>query len=222
MAETAAPSQWHLLRDISVSYAHCFMFVSPAIREPLCTVLLLVLELEKALVSEEVMIRLIRIQWWDDAISAGTSHHAHPLIRQIITLKEQGILTAETLDGLCESWRSAAEDRDCLAAAWQTSIACLASIIGASKIGASNMSGGNDEIARKIGAQISQSRTHQPVTALTQDDRHALMRSGAIKSVLSGLSFMAVRSSTENSPHPDDDPLFIFKLCWHLLRHSSA
>ena len=217
MAETAAPSQWHLLRDISVSYAHCFMFVSPAIREPLCTVLLLVLELEKALVSEEVMIRLIRIQWWDDAISAGTSHHAHPLIRQIITLKEQGILTAETLDGLCESWRSAAEDRDCLAAAWQTSIACLASTIGAS-----NMSGGNDEIARKIGAQISQSRTHQPVTALTQDDRHALMRSGAIKSVLSGLSFMAVRSSTENSPHPDDDPLFIFKLCWHLLRHSSA
>ncbi|MEJ6673338.1 MAG: hypothetical protein QNL57_06775 [Alphaproteobacteria bacterium] len=217
MAETAAPSQWHLLRDISVSYAHCFMFVSPAIREPLCTVLLLALELEKALVSEEVMIRLIRIQWWDDAISAGTSHHAHPLIRQIITLKEQGILTAETLDGLCESWRSAAEDRDCLAAAWQTSIACLASIIGAS-----NMSGGNDEIARKIGAQISQSRTHQPVTALTQDDRHALMRSGAIKSVLSGLSFMAVRSSTENSPHPDDDPLFIFKLCWHLLRHSSA
>ena len=217
MAETAAPSQWHLLRDISVSYAHCFMFVSPAIREPLCTVLLLALELEKALVSEEVMIRLIRIQWWDDAISAGTSHHAHPLIRQIITLKEQEILTAETLDGLCESWRSAAEDRDCLAAAWQTSIACLASIIGAS-----NMSGGNDEIARKIGAQISQSRTHQPVTALTQDDRHALMRSGAIKSVLSGLSFMAVRSSTENSPHPDDDPLFIFKLCWHLLRHSSA
>ena len=112
MAETAAPSQWHLLRDISVSYAHCFMFVSPAIREPLCTVLLLVLELEKALVSEEVMIRLIRIQWWDDAISAGTSHHAHPLIRQIITLKEQGILTAETLDGLCESWRSA--PRRCL------------------------------------------------------------------------------------------------------------
>jgi hypothetical protein len=148
MAGTAAPSQWHLLRDISVSYAHCFMFVSPTIREPLCTVLLLALELEKALVSEEVMIRLIRIQWWDDAISAGTSHHAHPLIRQIITLKEQGILTAESLDGLCESWRSAAEDRDCLAAAWQTSIACLASIIGASKIGASNMSGSNDEIAR--------------------------------------------------------------------------
>ena len=217
MAGTAAPSQWHLLRDISVSYAHCFMFVSPAIREPLCTVLLLALELEKALVSEEVMIRVIRIQWWDDAISAGTSHHAHPLIRQIINVKEQGILSAETLDGLCESWRSAAEDRDCLAAAWQTSIACLASIIGAS-----NMSGGNDEIARKIGAQIFQSRTRQPVTALTLDDRHALIRSGAIKSVLSGLSFMAVRSSTVNSPHPDDDPLFIFKLCWHLLRRSSA
>ena len=217
MAGTAASSQWHLLRDISVSYAHCFMFVSPAIREPLCTVLLLALELEKALVSEEVMIRLIRIQWWDDAVSAGTSHHAHPLIRQIITVKEQGILSAEILDGLCESWRSAAEDRDCLAAAWQTSIACLASIIGAS-----NMSGGNDEIARKIGAQIFQSRTRQPVTALTLDDRHALIRSGAIKSVLSGLSFMAVRSNTVNSPHPDDDPLFIYKLCWHLLRRSSA
>ena len=208
MAGTAASSQWQLLRDVSRSYAHCFIFVSPAMREALCTLLLLALELEKALVSEEMIIRLIRIQWWDDALSASSTQHTHPLIRHIIGLLEQGTITAETLDALCESWRTAAEDRDNLAVAWQTSIACLASPI----LDIDN------PLVQTIGTQIYQSRIRQPVAALTPDDRHALKHSGEIKLLLSGLSYVAVRTSTHDNAHPDDDPLFIFRLCWHLMR----
>ena len=206
MDERTQPTNWGTLRERSPSYAHCLLFASPEQRERFSVLLLLCLELEKALGSKEVMVRLIRVKWWEEALLEAKPTPSHPLVNRISHLKQQSILNNNELDILIKSWQLAAENMQALESAWQKTFRVLVSAQGYEKS------------ASRIGSQIFQSRTRNPVTPLSADERFVLRQLGTLGTVLQGFSFQTLRTAAKKEMHPDDDPLFIFRLFWHLLR----
>ena len=206
MAERTQPSDWRTLRERSPSYAHCLIFASPKERARFSVLLLLCLELEKSLGSEEVMVRLIRVKWWEEALLQAKPTRSHPLVARILHLKEQSVVNSSELDTLVESWQLAAENKQVLESAWQKTFCVLVS------------ANGYEKSASRIGSQIFHSRCRNPVTPLNADERLALRQLGTLGTVLQGFSFQTFQIDAKKDLHPDDDPLFIFRLFWHLLR----
>ena len=206
MDERTQPTNWGTLRERSPSYAHCLLFASPEQRERFSVLLLLCLELEKALGSKEVMVRLIRVKWWEEALLEAKPTPSHPLVNRISHLKQQSILNSNELDILVKSWQLAAENMQALESAWQKTFRVLVSAQECEKS------------ASRIGSQIFQSRTRNPVTPLSANERRALRQLGTLGIVLQGFSFQTFRTHEKKDLLPDDDPLFIFRLFWHLLR----
>lgn len=204
--ERAQASDWRTLVEHYPSYAHCLLFASPEQRERFSVLLLLCLELEKALASDEVMIRLIRVKWWEEALLEATPTPSHPLVPRILHFKQQSMVNSSELDTLIEGWQLAAENKQALESAWRRTFCVLVSAPRYKKS------------ANRIGSQIFHSRTRNPVTPLSADERLALRQLGTLGIVLQGFSFQAFRVDAKKDLHPDDDPLFIFRLFWHLLR----
>ncbi len=206
MGEQTHRSDWLTLRERCPSYAHCLLFASPEQRARFSVLLLLCLELEKALVSEEAMVRLIRVKWWEEAILEAKPTPSHPLVGRILNLKRQSVVNPSELITLVESWQLAAENKQALESAWQKTFCVLVSVKG------------HEKSASRIGSQIFHSRTRKPVAPLKADERRALRQLGTLGTVLQGFSFQTFRTDAKKDLHPDDDPLFIFRLFWHLLR----
>ena len=206
MGARTQPSDWRTLRERSPSYAHCLLFASPRQRDRFSVLLLLCLELEKALGSEEIMVRLIRVKWWEEALLEENPASSHPLVARISHLKQQSVVKSSELETLVESWQLAAENKQALESAWEKTFCVLVSAYEYEKS------------ASRIGSQIFHSRNRNPVIPLSADERRALRKLGTLGTVLQGFSFQTFRTDAKKDLHPDDDPLFIFRLFWHLLR----
>ena len=116
------------------------------------------------------------------------------------------MVNSSELETLVESWQLAAENKQALESAWEKTFRVLVSAYGYEKS------------ASRIGSQIFHSRNRNPVTPLSDDERRALRKLGTLGTVLQGFSFQTFRTNGEKNLHPDDDPLFIFRLFWHLLK----
>ena len=153
-----------------------------------------------------MMVRLIRVKWWEEALLETKPAPSHPLVARILHLKQQSVVTSNELDKLVESWQLAAENKQILESAWQKTFCVLVS------------ASGYEKSVSRIGSQIFHSRTRNPVTPLSADERRELRQLGTLGIVLQGFSFQTFQIDAKKDLHPDDDPLFIFRLLWHLLR----
>lgn len=84
----------------------------------LSVLLLLALECDKAiLLPKEAMLRMIRLQWWRDAIDTGTTHNV-PLMQDLLELVAARQIDKADLLALVENWQNAAEHPEKLPDAW--------------------------------------------------------------------------------------------------------
>lgn len=100
------------LRTICKPLALCVAFEKPADQDRLACIWLLALELNKAvLLPSEPMLRLIRLQWWYDALSTQQAQTA-PLMQDLQTLIARGDLQKDWLLRLIGFWQEAADGDD--------------------------------------------------------------------------------------------------------------
>ena len=84
----------------------------------LSALLLLALECDKAiLLPKEAMLRLIRLQWWIDALDSGATHNV-PLMQDLHGLIDAGEIDKVSLIALVEHWQKAAEHPERLPDGW--------------------------------------------------------------------------------------------------------
>ena len=107
------------LRDSCKPLALATAFEPPKTQYKLACIWLFALELDKAiLLPKEEMLRLIRLQWWQDALDSGRDQNV-PLVRDLLQLIASGDLDKAWLFSLVEQWQSVSEDPSRLSTCWE-------------------------------------------------------------------------------------------------------
>ena len=113
------------LRIICKPLALVTTFEAPKMQDNLSCVWLFALELDKAvLLPKEPMLRLIRLQWWQDALISGDESNV-PLMRDLLSLIARGELDKDWLVSLIQKWQSVTEDPASLSTCWELLVQSL-------------------------------------------------------------------------------------------------
>ena len=107
------------LREICKPLALATAFEPVKVHDRLACIWLLALELDKAiLLPKESMLRLIRLQWWYDAIETGNTQNV-PLMQDICLLLEMKLLDKDRLFQLIEQWQAVSDAPEQLSHCWE-------------------------------------------------------------------------------------------------------
>jgi len=107
------------LRQICKPLALASAFETPEVQDRLSCVWLLALELDKAvLLPKESMLRLIRLQWWCDALETGRDHNV-PLMRDLLDVIAAGKLDKSWLLDLIQNWQIISDRPEALSQSWE-------------------------------------------------------------------------------------------------------
>ena len=107
------------LREICKPLALATAFEPVKAHNKLACIWLLALELDKSvLLPKESMLRLIRLQWWYDAIETGNTQNV-PLMQDICLLLETKQLHKDRLFRLIEQWQAISDAPGNLSQCWE-------------------------------------------------------------------------------------------------------
>ena len=103
-------------------------FEAPDLHDKLACIWLFALELDKAvLLPKESMLRLIRLQWWHDALESGNDHNV-PLMRDLLALAHKGTIDQEWLFSLIEQWQFVTDEPQRLSECWSMLLQFLSGV----------------------------------------------------------------------------------------------